>query len=253
MTMSLAHSLNGQTRRWVSSGCTRCFQPLSSLSSVAMQPARSHQQQRTYYVSNSLQAAYPPPAPSHLGDSLQASAAESKTVAQDRFYALHRPLLSYQPSSRPRSIFMTEDDEAITIEWTTTGRKQSKAEDNAMEALAEKFHYFLPFHPPKLVRPSTAPAVARVLSPAADPHYWAQHGLEGDAEGSGIVNSQLLANGFLKEGSKITQQQQQPLPTQNQKPAPLYATSIKRKRKLKMNKHKRRKLRKRTRALRKRL
>src|SRR5689334_12874300 len=119
-----------------------------------------------------------------------------------------------------------------------------------MEALAENFHYFLPFHPPRLVRPSTKPAVGRVLSPEADPHYWAQHGVEGGVEGDGITDSRSLADGFLQKGNRIVQEP--PLPPQQQ-PAPLYATSVKRKRKLKMNKHKRRQLRKRTRALRKRL
>jgi hypothetical protein len=106
-----------------------------------------------------------------------------------------------------------------------------------MEALAERFHYFQPFHPPQPVKNKMAavPAVAHVLSPAADPHYWQQ-------QVNGKADNQALATDFLQAGGEAVQ-----------RAVPLYATSIRRKRKLKMNKHKRRKLRKRTRALRKRL
>lgn len=119
-----------------------------------------------------------------------------------------------------------------------------------MEALAEECHYFQPFHPPQRIRPATTPAIGRVLPPAADPHYWAQHDAMGDdRDDNNIMKHRARADTFLKKGDTIVQQ----MPATESASIPLYATSIKRKRKLKMNKHKRRKLRKRTRALRKRL
>jgi hypothetical protein len=120
-----------------------------------------------------------------------------------------------------------------------------------MEALTEKYHYFQPFHPPQWTRTATTPAIGRVLSPAADPHYWTQHDAIGDDrdDDAAIMEHRTRADTFLKKGDIIVQQ----MPATEPAAIPLYATSIKRKRKLKMNKHKRRKLRKRTRALRKRL
>ncbi|RKP10341.1 hypothetical protein THASP1DRAFT_27892 [Thamnocephalis sphaerospora] len=48
------------------------------------------------------------PYPPVLGELSRASAAESRAVAQDSFYALHRPLLAYRPVA-PRSIFVEEE------------------------------------------------------------------------------------------------------------------------------------------------
>ncbi|RKP27809.1 hypothetical protein SYNPS1DRAFT_26560 [Syncephalis pseudoplumigaleata] len=252
--MSLGRSLAGLTRRWMPRDQASCL-VRSPVSSVSALPATYQQQQRrSYYVSDPSRAAHPPAAPSPWGDSLQASVAESKAVAQDRFYALHRPLLSYQPLSRPRSIFVADenDNETISVEYTSSGKSADNSD--AMEALAEKCHYFQPFRPPRWVQSATAaPAVGQVLSPAADPHYWAQYdGASGQHEGSGTVAHRARADAFLEEGDAIVQRMPEPKPSSSSA-TPLYATSIKRKRKLKMNKHKRRKLRKGTRALRKRL
>jgi hypothetical protein len=94
---------------------------------------RSHEQLRFYYVSDPSRAAHPPPAPSSWDESLQVSMAESKAVAQDCFYALHRPLLSYQPVTQLRSIFIAEDhdDDMISMEYTTNG-KSNKSDSNGM-------------------------------------------------------------------------------------------------------------------------
>ncbi|KAI8054098.1 hypothetical protein BDF22DRAFT_743071 [Syncephalis plumigaleata] len=258
--MSLGRSLVGLSRRCVSCDQATAFSYLGrSSTSVAslsrtFTAVRSHEQLRSYYVSDPSRAAHPPPAPSPWGESLQVSAAESKAVAQDRFYALHRPLLSYQPVAKPRSIFITEehDDDMMSMEYSASG-KSNKSDNNALEALAEKCHYFQPFHPPQLTRPTTTPAIGRVLSPAADPQYWAQHdAIDNERDGNAIMEYRARADTFLKQGDTIIRQQM-PATESTSTPSPIYTASIKRKRKLKMNKHKRRKLRKRTRALRKRL